>query len=253
MSRFSDPAIITCSISGAVANREDGASELHIGKASDRGWEWLGPPLLSANEAFRHAEKPGIAFIGERPVVAWTEELHADMAGVFASEWTGSSWRRLGALTSQGTDYFLTPALAVDQEKRIWLSWGNADDYPWVVRWNGSSWVVENVADLSWLPYTSCMSSSASWSTQRMVTAADQLGRPHILFASMPQNNSLTFEDHYRDSTGWHVRTFPMTKGTPLDMVIDAQGTTHILAMAPSSTPSTTRIVYIRISASAWN
>ncbi|HEX5059085.1 MAG TPA: DUF4215 domain-containing protein [Kofleriaceae bacterium] len=120
-------------------------------------------------------------------------------------------------------------------------------------RWNGSSWVVENVADLSWLPYTSCMSSSASWSTQRMVTAADQLGRPHILFASMPQTNSLTFEDHYRDSTGWHVRTFPMSKGTPLDMIIDAQGTTHILAMAPSSTPSTTRIVYIRISASAWN
>lgn len=68
-----------------------------------------------------------------------------------------------------------------------------------------------------------------------------------------PQNNkTLTLEDHCRDATGWHVRTFPLTDGTPLDMVIDSAGTTHLLAVAPSTTPSTMRILYIRISASAW-
>ncbi len=117
----------------------------------------------------------------------------------------------------------------------------------------GTSWVVEDIADLSWLPYTSCTAGGSSWSTLRKVSAADQLGRPHILFASQPQNNSTTFEDHYRDATGWHVRKFPITKGTPLAMVIDANGTTHILAIAPSTTPSTTRILYIRITANAWS
>ena len=117
---------------------------------------------------------------------------------------------------------------------------------------NGTSWVTETVADLSWLSGWTCSAGGASWTMLRMVSAVDQNGNPHILYPSMPANNSLTFEDHYRDATGWHVRTFPFTKGTPLDMVIDAQGTTHILAIAPSSTPSTTRIVYIRISQSAW-
>jgi cysteine-rich repeat protein len=115
----------------------------------------------------------------------------------------------------------------------------------------GTSWVVEDVADWSWLNAT-CAAFSASYSLLRTVSAVDPLGQPHILYASAPQNNSLTLEDHYRDATGWHVRTFPFTKGTPLDMVIDAAGTTHIIAMQPSSTVGTTRLVYIRISASAW-
>src|SRR6185503_6946196 len=114
------------------------------------------------------------------------------------------------------------------------------------------TWTTETVADLSWLSGWTCSAGGASWTRLTMVSAVDQNGNPHILYPSQPSNNSLTFEDHYRDATGWHVRTFPFTKGTPLDMVIDAAGTTHILAMAPSSTPSTTRIVYIRISASAW-
>ncbi|HEY5925148.1 MAG TPA: DUF4215 domain-containing protein [Kofleriaceae bacterium] len=116
---------------------------------------------------------------------------------------------------------------------------------------SGTSWVVENVADLSFLS-TSCSGGGASYSVLRTVTAADQHGRPHILYASPPTTNSLTFEDHYRDGNTWRVRKFPITKGTPLDMFIDAAGTTHILAIAPSSTPSTTRLLYIRISESAW-
>jgi cysteine-rich repeat protein len=118
---------------------------------------------------------------------------------------------------------------------------------------NGT-WVVEDVANLSWLPYSSCTSGGSSWRSLRMVTAADAAGHPHILYASQPQANmsTLTLEDHYRDASGWHVRTFPLTNGTPLDMLIDSAGTTHLLAIAPSSTPSTTRILYIRISASAW-
>jgi hypothetical protein len=80
----------------------------------------------------------------------------------------------------------------------------------------------------------------------------DPLGQPHILFASPPQNNSLTLEDHYRDATGWRVRTFPLTNARPLDMVIDGNGTTHVLAATPGPMSFTDRLVYIRIDATAW-
>lgn len=119
----------------------------------------------------------------------------------------------------------------------------------------GSSWVVEDVANLSWLPYSSCSSGGASWRTLRTVAAADAQGRPHILFPSQPTTTNgptPSLEDHYRDAAGWHVRTYTLANGTPLAMVIDAAGTTHLLVLAPSSSPSTTRILYIRIAPSGW-
>jgi cysteine-rich repeat protein len=118
-------------------------------------------------------------------------------------------------------------------------------------RKSGASWVVEDVADLSWLN-KSCSSGSASYSLLRMVSAVDHLGQPHILYASQPVLSSPTLEDHYRDATGWKVRKYPLSSATPLDMEIDGNGTTHLLALAPGSTQGTTRLVYIRISANAW-
>lgn len=119
------------------------------------------------------------------------------------------------------------------------------------VKVNGT-WIVEDVANLSWLD-SSCTTSSASWSNPRMVTATDALGQPHILYASQPAagtQTTTTVEDHYRDATGWKVRTFPVTNAAPLDMVIDGQGNTHLLAMTSSN--GTTRLSYVRIDVTAW-
>lgn len=124
----------------AAANRDDGSAELHIGRAINGGWEWLGAPLISSQEPFTHAQRASIAFVGERPVVAWSEERHADLAGLFVSRWNGSSWTRLGSLTPGDADTFLSPAIAVDAKQQIWLAWIDADDGVRVTRWDGSAW-----------------------------------------------------------------------------------------------------------------
>jgi len=118
-------------------------------------------------------------------------------------------------------------------------------------RRSGGSWVVEDVADLSWT-YTFCNGFGGGAGGRPTVRAVDPLGQPHILFASQPEYSSTMIEDHYRDATGWRVRTFPLSRGRPLDMVIDATGTTHILAEAAGLTTGTTRLVSIRIDATAW-
>ncbi|HUS27373.1 MAG TPA: hypothetical protein VMZ53_02660, partial [Kofleriaceae bacterium] len=106
---------------------------------------------------------------------------------------------------------------------------------------------------LSWYGYApTCTAGGASWTTLPMATAADANNQPHIVYAGPPWNNSTTIEDHYRDASGWHVRSFALAKATPLDMKIDAQGTAHILATTPSSTAGSTRLVYLRINATGW-
>ena len=109
----------------AAANRADGARVLHIARLNRGAWEWLGAPLVSTPEPFTHAQRPSIAFLGEQPVVAWSEERDAQRAGLFVARWNGSSWTRLGALTlDRGeNDSFLTPAVAVDVRQQIWLAW----------------------------------------------------------------------------------------------------------------------------------
>jgi hypothetical protein len=124
----------------AVANRDDGASELHIGRAINGGWEWLGEPLISSREPFTHAHRASIAFVGEQPVVAWSEELDGDLAGLFVSLWSGSSWIRLGSLNPGGEDTFLSPAIAVDSNQQIWLAWIDIGGSVRVARWEGSAW-----------------------------------------------------------------------------------------------------------------
>ena len=117
---------------------------------------------------------------------------------------------------------------------------------------NGT-WTTETISDLSWYGYApTCSTSGASWSTLPMVTAADANGNPHILYAGAPWNNSTTIEDHYRDASGWHVRSYAFAKAMPLAMTIDAQGTAHILATTPSSTAGSTRLTYLRINATSW-
>ena len=117
----------------------------------------------------------------------------------------------------------------------------------------GSTWTTETIADISSYGYApTCSTSGASYTTLPMVTAADALGQPHIVYAGGPWNSPTTLDDHYRDASGWHVRTYALAKATPLDMKIDAQGTAHILANVPGSTSGSTRLTYLRINATGW-
>jgi hypothetical protein len=125
----------------AAANRDDGSSDLHVGRATDTGWEWLGEPLISARVPFTHAQRPGIAFIGERPVVAWSEELHVRLNGLFVASWNGASWTRLGALTTESEGSFLTLAMAVDRNQHVWLAWIQDFAGLRVARWDGAKWL----------------------------------------------------------------------------------------------------------------
>lgn len=79
----------------AAANRADGAMVLHIARLNRGAWEWLGAPLVSTPEPFTHAQGPSIAFVGEQPVVAWSERRDGQLAGLFVARWNGSSWTRL--------------------------------------------------------------------------------------------------------------------------------------------------------------
>ena len=109
----------------AAANRDDGSRVLHIARLNRGAWEWLGAPLVSTPEPFTHAQRPSIAFVGEQPVVAWSEERNAELAGLFVARWNGSSWTRLGVVTldRNENDSYLTPAVAVDGRQQIWLAW----------------------------------------------------------------------------------------------------------------------------------
>jgi hypothetical protein len=125
----------------AAANRDDGSSELHVGRGTTVGWEWLGTPLISARVPFTHAQRPGIAFVGERPVVAWSEELHAQLNGLFVAMWSGTSWARLGSLKPEGEGSILTLALAVDRNQQVWLAWIQDFRGLRVARWDGLKWL----------------------------------------------------------------------------------------------------------------
>ena len=120
-------------------------------------------------------------------------------------------------------------------------------------RLSGASWVIEDVADLSFLSKSCTAGGSASYSVIRSVTAVDAAGLPHILYAAAPVIGSTRLEDHYRDTTGWHVRTFPITGAAPLAMTFDANNAAHIFALAPSGNALQLNLVYIRIDATRWN
>jgi hypothetical protein len=126
---------------GAAANRDDGSTVLHIARAGAESWEWLGAPLISAQDPFRHIQSVSIAFVGEQPVVAWSEEFHARQAGLFVARWNGTTWQRLGALVPDIEDSFLPPAVAVDSKQQIWLAWTGAGAGVRVARWTGSTWL----------------------------------------------------------------------------------------------------------------
>lgn len=120
-------------------------------------------------------------------------------------------------------------------------------------RYAAGQWVVEEIADLSWLS-SSCTTGGASYTLHKIVTGVDGQGRPHVVFPARPPVGSTTsaaIEDHYRDATGWHVRTFAITNAHPFDVTFDAAGTMHVVANVPV-TGSNTRLAHLSIAEDAW-
>ena len=119
-------------------------------------------------------------------------------------------------------------------------------------RFNGTAWVVETVADLSYLNF-SCSAGGASYSYSYPIAAVDPQGRPHVIVVGGAPNTSTTIVDHYRTAAGWQTRSFPLSRARLFQMIIDANGATHIVAAAANGTDfGNSRLVYIRVDDNAW-
>lgn len=138
--------LLAASPSGRVyvlgeATNEHHITALHVGRSNGTSWEWLGAPLIASPEPYTHVGPSAIAFAGpDRPIVAWSEGRDAQLTGLFVARWDGAAWTRLGAIDPEADDTSLTPALAVDAERRIWLAWPDAKGAIRVMRWDDSRW-----------------------------------------------------------------------------------------------------------------
>jgi hypothetical protein len=188
----------------AAANRDDGARELHIGRAIDGGWEWLGAPLLSSREPFTHAQRASIAFVGDRPVVAWSEERNADLAGLFVSLWNGSSWTRLGSLTPGADDSFLSPAIAVDSNRQVWLAWIDVGGSVRVARWDGSTW-----RDIGRDTLEKIVATQGPTVLREISLAVDTRGHAWVLRLAAKESRGASLTLARWDGRGWTVVPAP--------------------------------------------
>ena len=182
----------------AAANRDDGSSELHVAQLIGGTWEWLGAPLISSREPFTHAQRPGIAFVGERPVVAWSEELHVKLNGLFVAIWNGASWTRLSSLTPQGDSSILTLALAVDRNQQLWLSWIQDFGGLRVTRWDGSKWL-----DVGRESLDRAVATQGSTAARDISLAIDAKGRVWVLRLATKQPRSAAIALTRWDGAAW--------------------------------------------------
>jgi hypothetical protein len=131
----------------ALTNGKDGTTPLYVARSNGAGWDWLGPPLISAMVPFTHVNDVAIALdAAGRPVVAWSEEVHVRLGGLFAARWDGASWKRILDLHPPDTGYHLSLGVAVDAADRVWLTWldgGSSSGRPRlrVSRLDKSGWI----------------------------------------------------------------------------------------------------------------
>ncbi|MGC4114496.1 MAG: hypothetical protein QM765_07770 [Myxococcales bacterium] len=124
-------------------NGRSGTSALHVAQWQDGRWAWLGAPLLFGKEPNTHTNDVNLVVDGSgHPVVAWTEELHVKLSGLFVARWDGRAWQRLGSVPALGPDYYLKPALAMGPDQRVWLAWAEHQmaGPVRVVRFDGKAW-----------------------------------------------------------------------------------------------------------------
>jgi hypothetical protein len=205
--------VVAAAPSGSVviavyANGENGTTALHIARANDRSWKWIGAPLISSQEPFTHAQDASIAFLdGGHPVVAWSEERDVKLAGLFVARWDGSSWRRLGALSPGGDDYHLAPAVVVDANKQVWLSWKEGRRAGLrVARWDGSAWLDVGRDALQKL-------AAAKGSTARPSLVVDGMGRAWVLWLASKRERESSLALARWDGASWTGVPEPRTPG----------------------------------------
>jgi hypothetical protein len=144
-----------------------------------------------------------IAFVGERPVVAWSEARSASLSGLFVSLWNGSSWTRLGSLSPVSEDSFLTPTLAVDSKQQIWLAWSD-DTEVRVVRWNGSTWI-----DVGRDSLKTISAAQGRTRDREMSLAVDTNGHVWVLRLASQSVRGLTLALAQWDGTSWRPVAAP--------------------------------------------
>lgn len=149
----------------ASANGQDGTTALHIARRSEDSWKWAGNPLISSLVPFTHANDPSIAFGNNGyPIVAWIEERHVKLNGLFVAQWDGSSWQYLGTLKPEGDQYYLKPTIAVGPDNQIWLGWKEGCGNLRIARWDGEAWHNVGFESLRKLAAGSCSATQLSLS-----------------------------------------------------------------------------------------
>ncbi|WP_181392055.1 hypothetical protein [Deinococcus irradiatisoli] len=115
------------------------ASNIYAKRWTGDHWEALGGVLNRHPETYLASTRM-VMGAGEQPVVAWIEDV-GGQDGLFASEWNGQTWIKLGGRI--GNRFASAPSLALDRQGRPVLAWVEEHGSQGVIklaRWNGQSW-----------------------------------------------------------------------------------------------------------------
>lgn len=118
------------------------AADVYAKRFTSQGWQPFSRAvdISLANDAFSSslARKSN-----DRPVVAWQE-----MGNIYAKEWTGSAWTRLGNKLSANSGS--TPMIVMRSDDKPVVAWTENGNQVFVKFWNGSSWQSQGiVSDIS--------------------------------------------------------------------------------------------------------
>lgn len=112
-------------------------SDIYVKRFVTNGWRPLGRALdiNVADDAFHSsiARKNN-----DLPVVVWQE-----MGNIYAKEWTGSAWTRLG--NKLNTNSGNSPVIAMRSDDKPVVAWNENGNQVHVKFWNGSSWQSQGV------------------------------------------------------------------------------------------------------------
>lgn len=193
-----------------AANGDDGTTSIHVSRWNGGGWAPFGSPVLSTGEPFTHVSGFSLAFTrDETPIIAWSEERHVRLAGLFFARWTGASWKSLRAPRVGGDSYSLDPRLFVDAQDRVWLTWheesrGRARLR--VARLNGTAWAEVGRASLQRLSSDSLSSASL---------AVDSAGRAWLAWIKTPTRGESQLALARLDGKTWVAVAPPAGAGLP--------------------------------------
>ena len=120
-------------------------TRLHIARANEGAWEWLGAPLLSSPSTrpndIEAVDIIGIGFFPNgHPVVAWEESSEHTPARPLVARYDGSSWRYFGMSSAVGARSQISFSSIAAGKRDIWLGGREGLKKLRVVRWEGAAW-----------------------------------------------------------------------------------------------------------------